>query len=171
MALAEKHGLKVIEDCAQAHGARYKGRSVGSIGHVGAWSFCQDKIMTAGLPVLNNYPGWLAEMIDDSDCGFSVEPDNPVSFANALETAADNRNSLKIMGLNAKELAVKEFDRKNLGVEWVFGSVKVPEALSVTKIRPVVGFNLICEKGTQSCSLPEQLFEARIVNEMTLRYV
>jgi len=38
----------VIEDCAQAHGARYKGRSVGSIGHVGAWSFCQDKIMTTG---------------------------------------------------------------------------------------------------------------------------
>jgi dTDP-4-amino-4,6-dideoxygalactose transaminase len=48
MALAEKHGLKVIEDCAQAHGALYKGRSVGSIGHVGAWSFCQDKIMTTG---------------------------------------------------------------------------------------------------------------------------
>ena len=40
--------LKVIEDCAQAHGARYKGRTVGSIGHVGAWSFCQDKIMTTG---------------------------------------------------------------------------------------------------------------------------
>ncbi|WP_265529498.1 DegT/DnrJ/EryC1/StrS family aminotransferase [Sphingomicrobium marinum] len=48
MALADKHGLKVIEDCAQAHGARYKGKSVGSIGHVGAWSFCQDKIMTTG---------------------------------------------------------------------------------------------------------------------------
>ncbi len=48
MGLAEKHGLKVIEDCAQAHGARYKGRSVGSIGHIGAWSFCQDKIMTTG---------------------------------------------------------------------------------------------------------------------------
>ena len=48
MALARQHGLKVIEDCAQAHGARYKGRSVGSIGHVGAWSFCQDKIMTTG---------------------------------------------------------------------------------------------------------------------------
>ena len=48
MALADQHGLKVIEDCAQAHGARYKGRSVGAIGHVGAWSFCQDKIMTTG---------------------------------------------------------------------------------------------------------------------------
>ncbi|MDN7136774.1 DegT/DnrJ/EryC1/StrS aminotransferase family protein [Pseudidiomarina sp. 1ASP75-14] len=48
MALADKHGLFVIEDCAQAHGARYKGRAVGSIGHIGAWSFCQDKIMTTG---------------------------------------------------------------------------------------------------------------------------
>lgn len=48
MALAEEHGLLVIEDCAQAHGARYKGRSVGSIGHIGAWSFCQDKILTTG---------------------------------------------------------------------------------------------------------------------------
>jgi dTDP-4-amino-4,6-dideoxygalactose transaminase len=48
MDLAAHNGLKVIEDCAQAHGARYYGRSVGSIGDVGAWSFCQDKIMTTG---------------------------------------------------------------------------------------------------------------------------
>ncbi|MDO4641784.1 MAG: DegT/DnrJ/EryC1/StrS aminotransferase family protein [Neisseria sp.] len=48
MALAEKHKLWVIEDCAQAHGTRYKNKSAGSIGHVGAWSFCQDKIMTTG---------------------------------------------------------------------------------------------------------------------------
>lgn len=48
MTLANQYRLKVIEDCAQAHGAIYKGRSVGSIGHVGAWSFCQDKIMTTG---------------------------------------------------------------------------------------------------------------------------
>ena len=48
MALADRYGLKVVEDCAQAHGARYKGRSVGTIGHVAAWSFCQDKIMTTG---------------------------------------------------------------------------------------------------------------------------
>jgi len=46
--LAQAHGLAVVEDCAQAQGARYKGRSVGSMGDVGAWSFCQDKIMTTG---------------------------------------------------------------------------------------------------------------------------
>ena len=48
LALAEEHSLTVIEDCAQAHGAKYKGRSVGSMGRLGAWSFCQDKIMTTG---------------------------------------------------------------------------------------------------------------------------
>lgn len=48
MALADAHGFKVIEDCAQAHGARYRGRAVGTIGAIGAWSFCQDKIMTTG---------------------------------------------------------------------------------------------------------------------------
>ena len=46
--LGREHGLKVIEDCAQAHGARYQGRPVGSLGDAAAFSFCQDKIMTTG---------------------------------------------------------------------------------------------------------------------------
>lgn len=62
MLLAKERELFVIEDCAQAHGARYKGRSVGSIGHVGAWSFCQDKIMTTGgeggMITTNDYELW-----------------------------------------------------------------------------------------------------------------
>lgn len=62
MALAEKKSLWVIEDCAQAHGAKYKGRSVGGIGHIGAWSFCQDKIMTTGgeggMVTTNDYDLW-----------------------------------------------------------------------------------------------------------------
>lgn len=48
MQLAERHGISVIEDCAQAHGALFKGRQVGSFGHIGAFSFCQDKIITTG---------------------------------------------------------------------------------------------------------------------------
>ena len=48
MTIANEHSLFVIEDCAQAHGAIYKGKPVGSIGHIGCWSFCQDKIMTTG---------------------------------------------------------------------------------------------------------------------------
>lgn len=47
-AIAAQYDLYLIEDCAQAHGARYKGRSVGSLGHVGCWSFCQDKIISTG---------------------------------------------------------------------------------------------------------------------------
>jgi len=48
MDLANEFNLFVIEDCAQAHGSKYKGKPVGSIGHIGCWSFCQDKIMTTG---------------------------------------------------------------------------------------------------------------------------
>jgi dTDP-4-amino-4,6-dideoxygalactose transaminase len=48
LALAASRGLRVVEDCAQAHGATYKGRPVGSFGDCAAFSFCQDKIMTTG---------------------------------------------------------------------------------------------------------------------------
>ena len=48
IALAREHGLKVVEDCAQAHGARYQGLPVGSFGDAAAFSFCQDKIITTG---------------------------------------------------------------------------------------------------------------------------
>lgn len=48
MELAEARGLKVIEDCAQAHGAELDGRPIGSFGHAAAFSFCQDKIITTG---------------------------------------------------------------------------------------------------------------------------
>jgi len=62
MDLAKKHHLCVIEDCAQAHGARYCGESVGTIGDMGAWSFCQDKIITTGgeggMLTLNNKDWW-----------------------------------------------------------------------------------------------------------------
>ncbi|MCL6272049.1 DegT/DnrJ/EryC1/StrS aminotransferase family protein [Sansalvadorimonas sp. 2012CJ34-2] len=60
--LAKEHNLFVIEDCAQAHGAKYKGQRVGSLGDIGAWSFCQDKIMTTGgeggMVTTNNKELW-----------------------------------------------------------------------------------------------------------------
>jgi dTDP-4-amino-4,6-dideoxygalactose transaminase len=62
MALAEQRGLIVIEDCAQAHGARFKGRPVGSFGHAAAFSFCQDKIISTGgeggMLVLDDEHAW-----------------------------------------------------------------------------------------------------------------
>jgi len=76
MELADAHGLFVIEDCAQAHGARYKGRMVGSIGHIGAWSFCQDKIMTTGGEggmVTTNSRKWWRDMWSFKDHGKSWE--------------------------------------------------------------------------------------------------
>ena len=48
LALAKERGLRVVEDCAQCVGARYKGRMTGSMGDIGAFSFCQDKIVTTG---------------------------------------------------------------------------------------------------------------------------
>lgn len=78
--------------------------------------------IAAGLPVLNNYPGWLAEMIEEKQCGFSVPPESPERFADALEKAADNREELKKMGVRAQELAREEFDRVKMSQqfsEWV----------------------------------------------------
>ncbi|MDX2208936.1 MAG: DegT/DnrJ/EryC1/StrS aminotransferase family protein [Sphingopyxis sp.] len=64
MALAANHSLFVIEDCAQAHGGRIAGQSVGTFGHVAAWSFCQDKIMTTGgeggMVTTNDHALWRA---------------------------------------------------------------------------------------------------------------
>ncbi len=75
-ALAEEYGLYIIEDCAQAHGAKYRGSSVGSIGHVGCWSFCQDKIMTTGGEggmVTTNDRGLWSKMWSYKDHGKSWE--------------------------------------------------------------------------------------------------
>lgn len=62
MEFANERGIKVIEDCAQAHGATYRGRPVGSFGHAAAFSFCQDKIITTGgeggMLVLNDEAAW-----------------------------------------------------------------------------------------------------------------
>jgi len=75
--------------------------------------------ISAGLPVLNNYPGWLAGMITEQKCGFSVEAENPIAFARALEQAASNKKALKVMGGEARQLAISKFDRNLLSEKWV----------------------------------------------------
>ena len=74
--------------------------------------------IAAGLPVLNNYPGWLSDLINDNDCGFSIPPDDPIAFADALESAAENRIDIKLKGEKARLLAIKQFDRKILASQW-----------------------------------------------------
>jgi len=106
MALAEQHGLKVIEDCAQAHGARYKGRSVGSIGHAGAWSFCQDKIMTTGgeggMVTTNDEALWRA-MWAYKDHGKSFEAvyerEHPPGFRWVIEGFGTNWRMLEMQAV------------------------------------------------------------------------
>ena len=75
--------------------------------------------ISAGLPVLNNYPGWLSDIIRENNCGFCVPPKNPIAFADALEKAANDPSSLTIKGINAKKLAIENFDRKIQASNWV----------------------------------------------------
>lgn len=78
--------------------------------------------IAAGLPVLNNYPGWLAGMIRENQCGFAVDPENPQAFADALEQAANERSALLAMGKRSRLLAEREFDRERLSnrfVDWL----------------------------------------------------
>lgn len=75
--------------------------------------------IAAGLPVLNNYPGWLADLIRQYDCGIVVPPDDPGAFADALEFSADHRKTLHKQGLRARQLAENNFNRFNIANDFV----------------------------------------------------
>lgn len=86
-ALAADHNLRIVEDCAQAHGALYAGKPVGSHGDIGAWSFCQDKIMSTGGEggmVTTNNPDLWSRLWSYKDHGKSweavYEREHPVGF-------------------------------------------------------------------------------------------
>jgi len=97
MALSKQHNLYVVEDCAQAHGARYKDRSVGSIGDIGCWSFCQDKIISTGgeggMVTTNNRELW-SKIWSYKDHGKSweavFERDHPPGFKWLHESFGSN---------------------------------------------------------------------------------
>lgn len=103
MALARENGLRVIEDCAQAHGAKVGMRSVGGIGDIGAWSFCQDKIMTTGGEggmVTTNDPTLWSKMWSYKDHGKSweavYERQHPPGFRWVHETIGTNWRMLEV---------------------------------------------------------------------------
>lgn len=75
--------------------------------------------LASGLPVLTNYPGWVADMINENKCGVSVVADNPEQFAQALITLADNKECLPEMAHAASRLAKERFDRKILSRQFV----------------------------------------------------
>lgn len=75
--------------------------------------------ISAGLPVLNNYPGWIADMINENKCGVVVEPLKPEAFADGLEYLADHPDERKMMGENSRKLAERDFDREFLANQFV----------------------------------------------------
>ena len=75
--------------------------------------------LAAGKPVLNNYPGWVANMICEYHCGMVVDPDDYEGFFNKINILRENKDELEQMGKNARKLAEEKFDRAKLAVKFV----------------------------------------------------
>jgi glycosyltransferase involved in cell wall biosynthesis len=75
--------------------------------------------IASGLPVVNNYPGWLAEMISTHQCGLVVPPGESSAFCDALVRLADDPNARCEWGKNSRLLAEKKFDRTVLAAYFV----------------------------------------------------
>ena len=75
--------------------------------------------IASGLPVLNNYPGWVADMLGKNDCGLAVPPDNAEAFADAVVTLRDDPDRRRRMGMAGRALAEREFGRDKLGSAFV----------------------------------------------------
>lgn len=143
MELAKQHGLRVIEDCAQSHGARYKGKSVGSIGDIGAWSFCQDKIMTTGGEggmVTTNNPDLWSKMWSFKDHGKSYDAiykrTHPPGFRWLHESFGTNWRMLEMQGVIGRIQLKRMSDwtakrTKNAMAIWgacrKYAAIRVPE--------------------------------------------
>jgi glycosyltransferase involved in cell wall biosynthesis len=87
--------------------------------------------LAAGLPVLTNYPGWVAELVTQNAAGVAASPDDPSAFVDALLEAKAGIAAGRVSGANAFALAKREFDRDLLGQRWidfVTGAVAVPSA-------------------------------------------
>lgn len=105
MDLARKHGIVVVEDCAQAHGARIKGKPVGSFGDAAAFSFCQDKIMSTagegGMLLTKESSAW-QQAWEFRDHGKSLNrvfaDDHPLGFRWLHESFGSNWRSTEIQG-------------------------------------------------------------------------
>jgi dTDP-4-amino-4,6-dideoxygalactose transaminase len=151
--LAAKYDFKVIEDCAQVHGARYKGRPVGSIGNVGAWSFCQDKIMTTGgeggMVTTNDEVLWRS-MWSFKDHGKSYEAvydrQHPPGFRWLHESFGTNWRMLEMQAVIGRIQLRRMF-------EWAAARKRNAEAIwSVCREFPAFRVPSVkCESCTGSC--------------------
>lgn len=137
-ARAEREGLHNLIFHAQVNKARLAGLMVGSdlglqiLANIPAFYYGTSPnkffdYLASGLPLLNNYPGWLAEIITKAECGFAIPPNAPKVFADTLERAAEDRTALKEMGRRSLALARSAFNRTTLPdhfVDWVTGAVE-----------------------------------------------
>ena len=167
MALAAAHGLKVIEDCAQAHGALYKGRPVGSIGHVGAWSFCQDKIMSTGgeggMVTTNDEALWRA-MWSYKDHGKSYEAvyerQHPPGFRWLHESFGTNWRMLEMQAVLGRIQLRRMKDwsaarARNAQAIWAacaeFAALRVPQLRCVSCPGGCAAAGAACEHAHYKC--------------------
>ena len=122
MAYAKEHGLLVIEDCAQAHGASYEGKKVGSFGDAAAFSFCQDKIMSTGgeggMVVFRDRDHW-SRAWSFKDHGRNFEkahsPDHAPGFRWLNDSFGSNYRMTEL------QASIGRFQLRKLD-EWVLGS-------------------------------------------------
>lgn len=139
--LASRRGLFVVEDCAQAHGARYKNRSVGSLGHAAAWSFCQDKIMSTGgeggMVTTDDKALW-SRMWSYKDHGKSweacYERSHPPGFRWLHESIGTNWRMIEMQAaLGRVQLQrMEEWTRKRRSnCEWIWNSARNIRGLRV----------------------------------------
>lgn len=194
MALAEEFGLYVIEDCAQAHGARYKGRSVGSIGHVGCWSFCQDKIMTTGgeggMVTTNDKALW-SKMWSYKDHGKSwdavYEREHPPGFRWLHESFGTNWRMTEmqaVIGRIQLGMMAQWHEARTANAERIWAACRDLPALRVPEFACGGGCDARCADNSGCCHAhykcyvqvkPEQLAPGwsrdRIVDEVSARGV
>ena len=74
--------------------------------------------LAAGVPVINNYPGWVADLVAEHGCGVVVPPGDPVAFADALQRLAADPAACRAMGAAARRLAEERFARRSLAADF-----------------------------------------------------
>ena len=181
MNLAKKFNLYVIEDCSQAHGARYKGKPVGSIGDIGCWSFCQDKIMTTGgeggMITTNNKSLW-SLMWSYKDHGKSYEaiyerkqPDG-FGFKWVNESFGTNWRMTEMQGVIGRIQLKKmlNWQKKRIkNANEIWNSVKNCKSLNVPNIPDYIdhaGYK--CYVFVNPKELKKEWSRDKIVNEINL---
>jgi dTDP-4-amino-4,6-dideoxygalactose transaminase len=144
IALAKDHDLFVVEDCAQAHGAKYKGKHVGGLGDISAWSFCQDKIMTTagegGMVTTNNKLLW-EKVWSFKDHGKSweaiYEKEHPPGFRWLHESFGTNWRMMEIqsvVGLKQLEKMPAWTEKRVKYSQQIFATARGFSALRVPEV-------------------------------------